>query len=249
MRVEQIGNATLYLGDCMEILPTLGKVDAVITDPPYFLPAAHYSVRTGSAKSLGDLSILNFFYAELFKQCSKTLKDTGFMYVFCDGQSYPVFYATAYAHFKKLRPLIWDKQVSINGYAWRHQHELIMFCEGDKAPRIPTGDGDVIRLRAEPIGDREHLAQKPVDLMTVLVEKGAPLGAVVLDPFMGSGTTGVAAMQSGRSFIGCEMSQEYFDIACRRIEQAHAQGQLFEPTQAAPVQLGFDVPSRNEVPA
>ena len=62
----------------------------------------------------------------------------------------------------------------------------------------------------------------------------------ILDPFMGSGTTGVAALQLGRSFIGIGREPKYFDIACRRIEQAHAQGQLFEPTQAAPVQLGLE---------
>jgi site-specific DNA-methyltransferase (adenine-specific) len=228
VRQEVIGDCTLYLGDALEVMATLEKVDAIVTDPPYFLPAAHYSVRSGSAKSLGDLSILNFFYAEFFKQCAATLKKTGFMYVFCDGQSYPVFYATAYSHFKKLRPLIWDKQVSINGFAWRHQHELIMFCEGESAPRIPTGDGDVIRYRSEPIGDREHLAQKPVDLMSVLVDKAAERGGVVLDPFMGSGTTGVAAVQRGRKFVGIEMEPKYFDIACKRLEAALDQRPLFD---------------------
>ena len=72
------------------------------------------------------------------------------------------------------------------------------------------------------------------------VIKLCPKAETVLDAFMGSGTTGVAALQLGRSFIGIEREPKYFDIACRRIEQAHAQGQLFEPTQAAPVQLGLE---------
>ena len=76
--------------------------------------------------------------------------------------------------------------------------------------------------------------------MAYLCRLVTPPGGVVLDPFMGSGSTGKAALREGFGFIGCEMSPEYMAIACRRIEQAHAQGQLFEPTQAAPVQLGLE---------
>lgn len=214
MRIETIGDATLYLGDCREILPTLGKVDALATDPPYFLPAAHYSTRTGSSKSIGDLSILKSYFGDFFKDVSAILQDDGHAYVFCDGQSYPIFYFAAYPHFKKCRPLIWDKETAMNGYGWRHQHELIMYCEREGAKLIPTGDGDVLRERAKPVGDREHLAQKPVSLMERLVGK---CGETILDPFMGAGTTGVAAAKLGKKFIGIEVEEKFFDIACRRI--------------------------------
>ena len=88
-----------------------------------------------------------------------------------------------------------------------------MFCEAENAPKVPTGEGDVIEHRSEPIGDREHLAQKPVGLMKRLVGKTTPTGGVVLDPFMGSGTTGIACEQLGRRFIGIELERRYFDIA------------------------------------
>jgi site-specific DNA-methyltransferase (adenine-specific) len=226
---------TLHLGDCREILPSLGKVDAVVTDPPYFLPAAHYSIRSGTAKSIGDLSILKTYFGDFFQDVNRILSPTGCLYCFCDGQSYPIFYFAAYTHFKKCRPLIWDKEVSINGYAWRHQHELILFCEMQGAPLIPTGDGDVIRFRAEPIEDREHLAQKPFAVVERLLDK---CGQTVLDPFMGSGTTGVAAVNLGRKFIGIEIEPKYFDIACRRIADALSRPRLFaepapEPKQEA----------------
>lgn len=238
-----IGNAELWHGDALEVMAELAPVDTLATDPPYFLPAAHYSVRSGSARSIGDLSILNHYFAAFFKAAGRCLKATGTAYVFCDGQSYPVFYATAYSHFRKLRPLIWDKKTSINGYSWRHQHELILFCEGESAPKVPTGDGDVIEHRSEPIGDREHLAQKPVGLMKRLVEKTTPAGGVVLDPFMGSGTTGVACEQLGRRFVGIEVERRYFDIACERIAAAKNQGELLppEPTAVA-VQQTLELP-------
>jgi DNA modification methylase len=88
-----------------------------------------------------------------------------------------------------------------------------------------------------------HPTVKPTDLMAYLCRLVTPPGGVVLDPFMGSGSTGKAAIPEGFHFIGVECEPAYFDIACRRIEQAHAQGQLFEPTQAAPVQLDLAVPS------
>ena len=94
-----------------------------------------------------------------------------------------------------------------------------------------------------------HPTVKPTDLMAYLVRLVTPPGGVVLDPFMGSGSTGKAAMREGFDFIGCELDDGYIEIARARIEQAHAQGQLFEPTQVAPVQLGFDVPNREGQPA
>ena len=97
--------------------------------------------------------------------------------------------------------------------------------------------------------ENTHPTVKPTDLMAYLCRLITPHGGVVLDPFMGSGSTGKAAIPEGFHFIGVECEPAYFGIACRRIEQAHAQGQLFEPAQAAPVQLGFDVPSREGQPA
>ena len=128
----------------------------------------------------------------------------------------------------------------------------------DNAPQKTAGVGDERpsgsfneRLGKTPTAPRanNHPTVKPTDLMAYLCRLVTPPGGVVLDPFMGSGSTGKAALREGFGFIGVECEPAYFGIACRRIEQAHAQGQLFEPTQAAPVQLGFDVPSREGQPA
>jgi site-specific DNA-methyltransferase (adenine-specific) len=193
--------------------------DTLVTDPPYFLPAAHYSVRSGSFRSLSDLSILEHFFRDVFEESARLLKPTGTGYIFCDGQSYPAFYAVGYAHFHRLRPLIWDKQTSINGYGWRHQHELILYVTMPESPQVPTGDGDVLRERAVPIGRRDHLAQKPTELMQRLMSKTTPDGGVILEPFAGSGSTLVAAKQLGLASVGIEAEERYCEIIAKRLAQ------------------------------
>lgn len=225
MREEVIGRARLILGDCMEWLHmeqlySVTRVGLIVTDPPYFLPAVHYNTRKEFPRSLTDLSILERYFAEFFELSASALGGRGPCYVFCDGQSYPAFYATAYRHFKKLRPLVWDKVSAFNGYTWRHQHELILFMEGEKCPPVPSGEGDILRFRAVPVEERDHPAQKPVDILKSLIEKHPDNGLAVLDPFMGSGATAVAAVRAGRSFIGIESEPAYFEIACRRVREA-----------------------------
>lgn len=224
------GDVTLYLGDCLEVLPTLaaGSVDAVVTDPPYFQPASHYCpTRDEGApkKTIGDMSILEYFFKSFIRECARTLKPDGFHYLFCDGQSYPIAFTGLYPYVKRVRPLIWDKLTSYNGYTWRHQHELIAFGELDGSPRIPTGDGDILKFRAVPVDERLHPAEKPIPLLMALIAKTQE-GGVIIDPFAGSGTTGVACVQTGRRFVGIEISEQYFEIAVKKIEAAQAQGRL-----------------------
>ena len=229
---DRIGpDVTLYRGDCLDVLPQLppASVDVVVTDPPYFVPATHYATRSGTARSLTDLGILEHYFAAVFAAVRRVLKPTGFLYVFCDGQSYPVFYVTAYPHFRRVRPLIWDKQTSINGYAWRHQHELILFGDSEQSPQVPTGDGDVIQCRSVAMDDREHLAQKPVKLLAKLIGKTTPKGGVVLDPFAGSGSTAVAATQCGCSCVLIEKDPAYYSGSVQRVSLSTGAGpgQLF----------------------
>lgn len=221
---------TLHLGDCLDVMAGMeaGSVDAVITDPPYFLPAQHYCTRKQQARSLADLAILDHFFRDWFAACARVLKETGVFYVFCDGQSYPIFFAHAYRWVRRVRPLIWDKLVSFNGYSWRHQHELILFAEMAHAPVVPTGDGDILKHRAVKIDDRDHPAEKPVALLRRLIEKSTNEGQIVADFFFGSGTTGVACVQTGRNFIGIEIDPDYYAIAKARIEKAQNEMQQLQ---------------------
>ena len=217
---------SIVRGDSLDLMGALpdGCVDSVVTDPPYFLPAAHYSTRKVWPRSLGELGILEGFYKQFFPQAARVITKSGVMYCFCDGQSYPVFYANGYASFKSQRPLIWDKLVSFNGFSWRHQHELILFAVKHESENVPTGDGDILRFRVVPIEKREHPAEKPIDLMAALISKSIPSGGTVLDPFTGAGSTLMAAKKLGRHFLGFEISEEYFAIAQRRIESVEVDG-------------------------
>jgi DNA modification methylase len=145
------------------------------------------------------MSILEFVFKTWCDEMMRHLVSNGNVYFFCDGQSYPLAFTALYSHAKHVRPLVWDKVVSYNGYTWRHQHELIAWAERPAAERVPTGDGDILRHRAVPVGERLHPAQKPIPLLSSLIakHKDAP---IVLDPFVRLGfTTLVAARELGRA--------------------------------------------------
>lgn len=208
----------IYHGDCFKIMPQLEPVDLVVTDPPYFLPAQHYQTRKRFSRNFSDLGILEHFIKDLFRGFDKTVKQDGFIYLFCDGQSYPLFYFHLYPFCKAVRPLVWDKIVSINGYGWRHQHELIIYAERPQCQKIPTGDGDILKERAVKVDDRKHPAEKPVKLIQRILSKHKR-NICICDPFMGSGTTLIATKQLKRKAIGIEIEEKYCEIAVRRLAQ------------------------------
>lgn len=219
----------LYHGDCLEVMREIpdASVDCVITDPPYFLPAKHYATRKEFRRNFGDLGVLESWFNQIWQEMSRVLKQTGSFYIFCDGQSYPLFYYYAYFFTKTARPLIWDKQSAFTGYGWRHQHEMILWGEMPQAPLIPTGDGDILKCRAVKVNDREHPAEKPIELLRKLMRKSTQEGEMVLDFTMGSGSTGVACVLEKRNFIGIEKDAEYFKIAEKRINEVQQAEPLF----------------------
>ena len=216
----QDSHCTIYLGDCLEIMPQLEPVDLVVTDPPYFQPS---QTSAGSRdnpykKSLGDMSIFKTafdVYCGLISQC---LNEKGSLYMMCDSQSYPFLYQCCYPLFKNVRLLIWDRTTSYNGYTWRRQHELILWADKDKAERIPTGDGDIIKCPAVKQEDRTYAVQKPIKLMEKIIFKHSS-AATILDAFMGSGTTLIAAKQLNRKATGIEIEEKNCEIAVRRLAQ------------------------------
>lgn len=203
MRIEKIGNATLYLGDCLDILPTLDKVDAVITDPPYGINANKMTLGNGPKKySKGG----NWDEAPPDIQSIIKLADKQCFW----GGNYFSDQLPPTNHW-----LIWYKM-----------NAGLSFSECEMAW---TNFGKQVRLLPHHWSNEEkqHPTMKPLAVMIWCIKQaGNPQS--ILDPFMGSGTTGVACAQLGRSFIGIEREPAYFDIACERIEQAYKQGQLFE---------------------
>lgn len=241
-RIETIGNATLYLGDCMEILPTLGKVDAVITDPPY---SANTHKMAKTNKGAGHGKTLVTFEALTGEQFDEVMAaclaaSDGWVVATCDYKHAARYYeAPAFVRlgaWVKPNPM---PQISADRPG--QGFETVLVLHSGKSPKKwNRGGGSGVWTFPVHCGS-EVPTQKPLALIAAFVSDFTADTDLIADPFMGSGTTGVAAIQQGRSFIGIERDARHFEIARRRIEQAHAQGQLFEPTQeAAPVQLGLE---------
>lgn len=235
MRIEKIGAATLYLGDCREIMPTLGTVNAVITDPPYsgrlhthFEHGVSVPNRDGAAReglgyaslSLEDVCAL----AQAFNAIS-----LGWVVWMTDSD---------------LAKAVRDEMESLG----RTSFPPLPFFHPGRSVRL-SGDGPsswtdwivVARTKAQskwgtlPGGyvagpgwnDKERMGGKPTLLMDNLVRDYSRPGDIVLDTHMGSGTTGVSCVKAGRSFIGCEIEEAAFEVACERIYQAQRQGSIF----------------------
>lgn len=233
MRVEQIGNATLYLGDCLEILPTLEPVDAVITDPPYGINTK--SDGTGKLNPWADLCNSAHWYATWMRECRQKLRRSdprghGCMWTFLNWRSLVTFQKAACDIGWPVESLlVWDKQwIGPGGTrGLRPSYELCaLFCEGDFSIEN-RGLPDVQRWKWSSQKPNGHPAEKPEEGLSWLVQHSTAPDSVTLDPFMGSGTTGAVCAKLERKFIGIEMDEGWFDVACRRIEAAYAQRRLF----------------------
>ncbi len=211
----------IVTGDARELAKRIPdeSLDLILTDPPYFVPVQTYvgTRKNGwSRRTLGDMSVLQTYFDVMFDVLCSKLKPSGSAYVFCDGQSYPIIYRSLFPHFKYVRPLIWDKVVSYNGYTWRHQHEIIAWCEGVGAQRIPTGDGDIIRCRGVLQKDRKHPAEKPWELLAKIIQKhGRDL--IVFDPYCGSGSTVVACKYTFNDYVAFEIDPGIAEQARERV--------------------------------
>lgn len=234
------GNFTIYQGDALQVLETLERqsVDAVITDPPYAsggvsaltrnaLPSSKYS----SAKEktypefLGehrDQRSFAYWSTLWASQCFLACKNGAPFLAFSDWRQLPstTDYIQA-ANFSYNGLVAWDKTKSVRPAKgqFRAQCEYIAYGFKGKPNKDanPVYLAGAIRQRIDP-KKKLHMTGKPIEVMAHLM-KVAPPGGVVLDPFMGSGSTGVAALESGRKFIGIEATEEYFEIAKARLEQ------------------------------
>lgn len=206
-REETIGNARLILGDCRDVLPTLPKVDAVVTDPPYGL-----GDKLDGAGSNSEWGLL---YGDGAPEWDKDVSEAlipaialGSNAIVWGGNYYPLPPRRCW--------LIWDKmQEHTSGHgelAWATMDMPVRTFRYARAQLASEG--------------KVHPTQKPLRLMKWCLGF-LPDAQIILDPFMGSGTTGVAAVQMGRKFIGVERETKYFDIACKRIEDAQRQGDMF----------------------
>jgi len=207
--MQIIGNATLYLGDCMDILPTLDKVDAVITDPPYGIK--RFEKGFGTTRFKGHDAEKNGLTWD--KAPDKTFFDM----LLKKGDKSIIWGANNFELPTSEYFLVWDKLQPVSNFASAELAYTNIKIPA-KVFRFSINQHNKI--------EKDHPTQKPISLMKWCVNF-VQNSKIILDPFMGSGTTGVAAIQMGKKFIGIEREKKYFDIACKRIEESQKQLDLF----------------------
>jgi DNA modification methylase len=235
MRVERIGDATLYLGDCREIMPTLGRFDALVTDPPYGVNYSRHIKDWKFSKIKGDRSVEPNFIS------SGDFSDYSYVFTRWDVSSQ---WETSFKEngWKHKTTIVWDRLSHTTGdlKAYLPTHDFILvFTKQRLILSHPVQD--IIRCRRIDNGAigmaakemHKHPTEKPVDLMAAII--GPTKFQSIVDPFMGTGATGSACAKAGRSFTGIEIVPEYFDIACRRIEEAQRQLDLLTVMKRPPI--------------
>jgi site-specific DNA-methyltransferase (adenine-specific) len=225
-RVEHIGRATLYLGDCREIIPTLSGIDVTVSDPPYGVAGGWGSgLRKSSARSAksdyraafsDNREYIEGAVVPAIGECVERWKRAAVTPGIRHCGLYPEpahigsFQYPGTTVMSCWGPVLWQPIL----YYGRDPHQ------GRLRPDSRPNCNDVDR-------DTDHPCPKPLKQWTWLVERASVAGETVFDPFMGSGTTGVACHALARDFIGCELDQRHFETACKRIEQAQRQALLF----------------------
>lgn len=239
----EIGNARLALGDCRDVLPTLSGIDAVVTDPPYSSGArtdSERQVRGSMLRSMEDADWFShdamtswgfsWFIRSLFSDLRQRLSKGAHVYIFTDWRQTPNVYGMLEASgYRVNHCLVWAKSHFGMGTYWRNQHENIVFASNGQPLEMRRHDmGSVLTYTNVSPTARIHPTEKPVGLLESIID--AIQAQTIFDPFMGSGSTAEAALLCGRSFVGCEINPAHFDTACRRIEQAQRQPDLFVPS-------------------
>ncbi len=239
VRVEQIGAATLYLGDCLEVLPTLGPVDHVFCDPPYEARLHAAKAHAANLRSDGGTALQAIDFdcidpiREVFVEAAAPICG-GWFIAFCTAEGVARWAdAINPSPMKYKRACVWvkpDSTPQLNGQGPAMGAEMFV-CAWAGSGHARWNAGGKRGVYTHNVNNPErtglHPTEKPRRLMAEIIGDFSNPGQLICDPFMGSGTTGVAAVQMGRRFIGIEMNPTYFDIACKRIEDAQRQGSLF----------------------
>jgi site-specific DNA-methyltransferase (adenine-specific) len=246
-RKEIIGDATLYLGDCRDILTAL-EVDHVIGDPPYedeLHKAMGRIQRTDGQKMVDDLGFdgINASRSDIAQHCVGASSGWVILFTLAEGvrawrddlQAVDAKWDTTCFWIKP------DASPRFNGQGPARGAECFVTCWAGKGYRRWNGGGKrgIYTHCVNTARQGEHPTEKPVPLMREIVADFTRPGEVICDPFMGSGTTGVAALLMGRKFVGIEQNERWFDLSCRRIAEAYRQPRLFDEPPPKPKQTGF----------
>lgn len=232
LRKEKIGDAVLYLGDTMKILPHISPVQCVCMDAPYLLTSGGRTGTLGGVLSVekynnnGSIVECNIHWDDFMPLIARVV-ERGHIYSMCNDKNIREMLNAAHdagMHFHNM--LVWDKVIAVANRWWMKNCEFTgMFSMGKAFPLNDCGQMQLVKFPPKKV--TEHPTEKPVPLMQYYIDNSTNQGDTVLDPFMGAGATGVGCIQSGRRFIGIEIDERWFDVACERIENAERQGVLF----------------------
>lgn len=245
----RIGDAELWCGDCLEILPMLNKVDHLVMDPPY--EAITHAAKASAARRIRtdggpQIQALDFDSIDAIRGKFMAVapgKCTGWLVVFCSPEGVGRWADEINAtEAKYKRACVWikpDSTPQLNGQcpAMGAENFVVAWCgQGYSKWNAGGKRGVYTHLTNPPDRHHGHPTEKPWRLMADIVRDFTNPDDTICDPFMGSGTTGVACAKLGRKFIGVEIDPTYFKIACERIQKAYDQPDLFVPAPAKPVQ-------------
>lgn len=219
-----------------------GSLDLLITDPPYESLEKHRAVGTTTRLKHSKSSSNDWFsvfpnerFPELFQEAFRVLKRNTHFYLFCDAETMFVAKPEAEkAGFRFWKPLVWDKRTIGMGYHYRARYEVILFFEKGKRRLNDLGVADVISVPRIRGG---YPAEKPPEVSEVLIGQSSEPGELLADPFMGSGSVGVAALKLGRRFIGNDVNPEAVRHAAQRLREFGAGSEPGDPSAAPPADL------------
>ena len=236
LREEIIGGCRLLLGDAMSIMPELPLSDLAVSDVPYALTTGGVSKSSKTMSGIfaahnyandGQLIMATVPFPEMMAGIHAALKANADCYVMANDKNvHPLTDAALAAGFQFHNLLAWDKITPTANRWYMKNLEFTLYLWKGRARTINNpGSKQLIRGGVEK--ESGHPTEKPVHLMAEYIANSSQPGQTVLDPFMGSGTTGVAAVQLGRKFVGIEIDELFFDLACQRIRDAYRSPDLY----------------------
>ena len=217
----------IYNMDCMEGMKLIpdNSIDLVVTDPPYKITSRGSSGGTGGIlKDKLNMKGMVFEhnsikFSEWLPEVYRVLKERGHAYIMTNNKNLKdMLIEIENANFKIFKTLIWAKNSPITNMYYMDSHEYIIFCRKGKAKRI-NNCGTKSVLNIDNVKNKQHPTEKPIDLMKIFIENSSQENEIVLDPFMGVGSTAIACINTNRNYLGFELDKKYYEIAKNRINK------------------------------